>query len=194
MYGKDVNSDLLEVVLMDIIEKALKVAAIAHENQYRKKTNIPYFTHPVAVGMILMRAGYGDVLIAAGILHDTVEDTPLTLAEIEESFGSSVAKIVQGCSEPDKSLPWEDRKKHTIEYLKTAPSDIRVVACADKLHNVRSIINDYEQLGEEVWKKFKRGKEQQKWYYTNVIKSLESQSSFHLLEELKIEVNRLFKN
>jgi (p)ppGpp synthase/HD superfamily hydrolase len=179
---------------MDLIEKALQVAAMAHDGQYRKKTNIPYITHPIAVGMILMKAGYEDELIAAGILHDTVEDTPLTLKNVEESFGSKVARIVEGCSEPDKTLSWEDRKKHTIEYLKTAPLEVRVVVCADKLHNIRSISDDYQQMGEEVWTKFKRGKDQQKWYYQNVLASLGLQSSFNLLEELKIEVNRLFNN
>jgi (p)ppGpp synthase/HD superfamily hydrolase len=177
---------------MDLIEKALQVAARAHDSQYRKKTNIPYITHPVAVGMILMKAGYDEELISAGILHDTVEDTPLTLNTIEEIFGSRVARIVAGCSEPDKTLGWEDRKRHTIEYLKTAPLEIRVVVCADKLHNIRSISDDYQQMGEAVWTKFKRGKDQQKWYYQNVLASLELQSSFDLLAELKIEVNRLF--
>jgi (p)ppGpp synthase/HD superfamily hydrolase len=177
---------------MDLIEKALQVAAMAHDHQYRKKTNIPYITHPIAVGMILMKAGYDDELIAAGILHDTVEDTPLTLKNIEETFGPKIARIVEGCSEPDKTLGWEVRKKHTIEYLKTAPLEIRVVACADKLHNIRSISDDYEQMGEDVWTKFKRGKDQQKWYYQNVLVSMGLQSSFNLLEELEMEVNRLF--
>jgi (p)ppGpp synthase/HD superfamily hydrolase len=178
---------------MDLIEKALQAAAKAHDHQYRKKTSIPYITHPVGVGMILMKAGYDKELIAAGILHDTVEDTSLTLDNIEEVFGQKIAKIVEGCSEPDKTLPWEERKKHTIEYLKTAPLETRVVACADKLHNIRSISDDYKRIGGEVWTKFKRGKDQQKWYYMNVLSSLGLQSSFDLLEELKIEMNRLFQ-
>lgn len=177
---------------MNLIEKALQVAAKAHDHQYRKKTDIPYITHPAGVGMILMKAGYDEELIAAGILHDTVEDTTLTLKDIETIFGLKIAKIVEGCSEPDKTLPWEERKKHTIEYLKTAPFEIRVVVCADKLHNIRSINDDYEQIGEDVWTKFKRGKDKQKWYYTNVLASLELESSFDMLEELKIEMNRLF--
>jgi (p)ppGpp synthase/HD superfamily hydrolase len=180
--------------LMDLVEKALQVAAKAHDHQYRKKSTIPYITHPVGVGMILMKAGYDEELIAAGILHDTVEDTPLTLEDIEGIFGLKIAKIVEGCSEPDKTMPWEDRKNHTIEYLKTAPLEIRVVVCADKLHNIRSINDDYENIGEEVWTKFKRGKDQQKWYYTNVLASLGLQSSFDLLGELKTEMNRLFQD
>ncbi len=177
---------------MDVIEKALQTAAIAHQRQYRKGTEIPYITHPVAVGMILMKEGYEDFVVAAGILHDTVEDTDLTLDDIKRGFGEKIAEIVKGCSEPDKSLAWEKRKEHTLEFLQNASSEIRAVACADKLHNIRSIQRDYEQQGEEVWKKFNRGKEQQKWYYTNVIESLCAQNSFSLIEELRKEVDRLF--
>jgi (p)ppGpp synthase/HD superfamily hydrolase len=177
---------------LDLIEKALQTAAKAHEGQYRKGTDIPYITHPVAVGMMLMKAGYSDEMAAAGILHDTVEDTDLSLQEIERLFGSKVAEIVEGCSEPDKSLSWEERKVHTIEYLKTAPMEIRAVACADKLHNIRSIARDIEQFGPSVWERFKRGKEKQEWYYRQVIVSLGTQSEFELLTELQQEVDRLF--
>lgn len=177
---------------MKLIEMALYVAAQAHEGQYRKNTKIPYIAHPAAVGFILQKAGYNDELIAAGILHDTVEDTELTLEDIEQNFGAHVAEIVAGCSEHDKSLSWEERKEHTIEYLKTATEEIRVVACADKLHNVRSIFQDVERDGEMVWTRFKRGREQQAWYYRNVIRSLGALSTFPLLEELQAEVERLF--
>lgn len=177
---------------MNVIEKALRTAGQAHEGQYRKNTNIPYIIHPVAVGMILMKSGYENPLIAAGILHDTVEDTVLTLMDIEKLFGTRIAGIVDGCSEPDKSLPWEVRKKHTIEFLKTASIDIRAVVCADKLHNIRSIIDDYSQLGDQVWDRFNRGRKCQEWYYTNMVASLGFQSAFPLLTELETEVNRLF--
>jgi (p)ppGpp synthase/HD superfamily hydrolase len=179
---------------MDVIEKALQVASKAHENQYRKNTDIPYIIHPVAVGMMLMKAGYDEDIIAAGILHDTVEDTSLTLGELESDFGAKIAGIVEGCSEPDKSLPWKDRKEHTIEFLRSASEEVRVVACADKLHNIRSIIKDYVQSGETVWDRFNADKEKQKWYYTNVLESLEHQSTFALLKELKTEVDRLFND
>ncbi|MCM3666236.1 HD domain-containing protein [Mesobacillus subterraneus] len=178
---------------MDKIYKALEIAAMAHEGQYRKNTKIPYIAHPVAVGMILQKAGYSEEMVAAGILHDTIEDTELTIADIEREFGTEIAAIVAGCSEPDKSLFWEERKEHTIEFLKTAPVEIRVVACADKLHNVKSIRTDEEQNGDTVWTRFRRGKVQQEWYYRNVIGSLGYASKFPLLEELELEVNRLFQ-
>lgn len=178
---------------MDILEKALLAASKSHEGQYRKNTEIPYITHPVTVGFMLLKKGYSEEVVAAGILHDTVEDTPLTLEEIKREFGAKIAEIVEGSSEPDKSLPWKDRKEHTVEYLKTASEDIRAVVCADKLHNIRSIIRDYEQVGEAVWSRFNAGKEQQKWYYTSVVNSLGAQSSFSLLNELRAEVDRLFR-
>jgi len=177
---------------MDVIEKALQIAARAHVNQRRKGSDIPYIVHPVAVGMILMKAGYDETLVAAGILHDTVEDTDLSLQDIEQEFGPKIAEIVGGCSEPDKALSWDQRKTHTIEYLKNAPNDIRAVACADKLHNIRSIANDYKRIGAEIWNKFNAGKEKQEWYYTQIVESLNYQNSFPLVEELKEEVHNLF--
>ncbi|TCN27234.1 HD domain-containing protein [Mesobacillus foraminis] len=177
---------------MEIIEKALHMAAKAHEGQYRKQSRIPYITHPVAVGMILMKAGYEDDIIAAGILHDSVEDTELTLAQLKNVFGLKIASIVEGCSEPVKSLPWETRKEHSIEFLKGASEDIRAVACADKLHNIKSIIADFNQEGDKVWQRFNRGKVQQEWYYRSIAESLGHISRFPLLDELKEEINRLF--
>ncbi|RFU65178.1 HD domain-containing protein [Peribacillus glennii] len=177
---------------MELIEKALQIASKAHENQYRKNTDIPYITHPVAVGIVLLKEGFGEEIVAAGILHDTVEDTSITLGDIEKMFGTKIAGIVAGCSEPDKSLSWEKRKEHTIEFLKSASNEIRIVACADKLHNIKSIIQDYEQMGEGVWSRFTRGREKQEWYYRNLVDSLGYASPFKLLNELQEEVERLF--
>ncbi|WP_174733353.1 HD domain-containing protein [Mesobacillus harenae] len=177
---------------MNVVDMALEVASVAHDKQYRKQTNIPYISHPAAVGMMLIKAGYGEDLVAAGILHDTVEDTDLTLEEVEKVFGPKIAGIVEGCSEPDKSLSWEDRKEHTIQFIKTASEEIRVVSCADKLHNVRSILIEFEQNGDLVWTRFKRGREQQQWYYENIIESLGYQSEFPLLNEFKSAVEKLF--
>jgi (p)ppGpp synthase/HD superfamily hydrolase len=65
---------------------------------------------------------------------------------------------VEGASEPDKSLPWEERKRHTLEFLKTAPLNVRLVACADKLHNIRTLVSDYENKCDRVWDRFRRGR------------------------------------
>ncbi|MBE1444692.1 HD domain-containing protein [Paenibacillus sp. OAS669] len=178
--------------MSSIIDRAIEFAARAHRGQVRKGTDIPYVSHPFAVGMILQEARCKPEVIAAGILHDTLEDTETTYEDLHRLFGAQVADIVLGCSEPDKSLSWEERKEHTIQYLKTAPRPIRMVACADKLHNVRSTIRAMEAEGESVWKRFKRGKEQQTWYYRQLIESLGYESGFPLLTLLEQEIEALF--
>lgn len=177
---------------MDIIDQAIEFAAKAHRNQYRKGTDIPYISHPVGVGMILQKAECSEEAIIAGILHDTLEDTDTTEDDILNNFGEEVLTIVKSCSEPDKGARWEDRKKHTIDYLKSAPLFVRQVACADKLHNLRSIKRDLTNLGEATWNRFKRGREMQKWYYTELVKSLGHESDFPLLVLLKKEVENVF--
>lgn len=178
---------------MDIIEKAIQIAAIAHENQYRKSTEIPYITHPYTVGMILMKHGYSNEVVAAGILHDTVEDTALTLWDIRNEFGPQIVELVRGTSEEDKDLSWEERKQKTIDSLENASVEICAIVCADKLHNLRSIHEDLEQNGERVWDRFKRGRTQQEWYYKSVYKQLEKPLLGHvILTELKNEINRVF--
>lgn len=175
-----------------LIDKALKFASITHMEDKRKGTDIPYISHPVAVSMMLLQAGYNDEVVVAGLLHDSLEDTPVTVEQIEENFGNHVKSIVEGCSELDKSLSWEERKRHTIEYLESAPNEIRWVTCADKLHNARSMYEDYQAHGENIWSRFKRGREQQEWYYTSIIESLSQGEPFGLIDELRNEVRRLF--
>jgi (p)ppGpp synthase/HD superfamily hydrolase len=160
-----------------MIHLATQVAAKAHQNQLRKGTDIPYITHPLAVGIILAKAGCSDDVIIAGILHDTVEDTSITLDYIRDTFGKKVSTIVEGASEPDKSLPWEERKRHTQDFLKGASPEIKFVALVDKLHNIRTIAADYGEIGEEFWERFNRGKEAQKWYYQGLVQSLRDDSA-----------------
>lgn len=157
---------------MNDIEKAIVFAARAHNKQFRKKGDIPYITHPFAVAFILQKQGCADELVIAGLLHDTVEDTAVTFDDIEREFGAKVAALVKGCTEPDRSAPWEIRKQHTIDYIKTAAFDIKLVVCADKLHNVDCILQEYKEIGDRVWQRFHRGYEQQKWYYTSMVDSL----------------------
>ena len=180
-----------------MIEEAIELAAQAHQGQLRKATETPYVSHPYAVGMMLALAGCPEELIAAGILHDTVEDTYVILDHIRERFGERVAALVEGCSEPDKSASWEERKRHTLEYLRTAAWEVRVVSCADKLHNIRTIRMAYEQIGDDVWGRFKRGRGEQEWYYRGLVESLCSAPAdgreVPFCEELRVEVDRLFR-
>lgn len=160
-----------------MLQYAIQVALEAHKGQKRKGTSIPYIVHPVEVGIILGQNGAEEEVIIAGILHDTVEDTDLTLEDIERMFGTKIRDYVEGVSEPQKGTPgvtWRDRKEHTIEYIKGAKLEVKLISCADKLSNIRSIYNDYINIGDGLWDRFNAGYDEQKWYYINLTKSLSS--------------------
>ena len=157
----------------NLVDSALIFAAHAHQHQRRKSTDIPYIVHPVGVMLTLIQCGESDPeLLAAALLHDTVEDTGVTLAQLRDQFGPRVAAIVEGCSEPDKRDSWENRKQHTIAYLQTAPRDVQLVSAADKFHNLRSMMTDYAEQGDVLWERFKRGRASIAWYYRAVTDSL----------------------
>lgn len=144
---------------------AVEFATKAHSGQFRKKTNIPYIVHPLGAAQILMELNCPNKIVIASLLHDTVEDTIVTYQDIEEIFGRYVMELVKQASEPDQKASWKERKTHTIETLRNSSRDAALVACADKLDNIRSIKRDYEKLGEKVWERFNVSKEDQQWYY-----------------------------
>jgi (p)ppGpp synthase/HD superfamily hydrolase len=152
----------VDFMLTDRMDKAIQTAAVYHQNQYRKnpERKIPYVSHPYAVGLMLMRLGYPEDVIVAGLLHDTVEDTTLKLDEIRKEFGDRVADLVVETSEADKTLPWEERKKRYIEHLRTASREAKAISCCDKLHNMRSMISSLK-AGGNIWGNLKRGKADQ---------------------------------
>lgn len=151
--------------------------------QVRKSTNIPYIIHPVGVMEILLGHTDDVEIIQAGILHDILEDTEGTEQEIEQTFGTRVKNLVIGASEPNhNTLDWQARKEHTIkEVSESADFDTLLVICADKLHNFRTIISDYEKIGETVWQKFHQGKEKQLWYYGQMAKAILNRYPEHKL-------------
>lgn len=178
---------------MDLIEKAINFAAKAHKDQTRKGTEIPYITHPFAVGMLLQKAKCSEEVIAAGILHDTLEDTETSFEDLTERFGVRVANLVLAASENDKSLPWEKRKQHTIHRLKDASVEELQVIVADKLHNLKSIRTDLNLSGDIIWQRFNRGKRDQHWYYSSIVKAVSHRKrEFKLIGELENEIKGVF--
>lgn len=174
------------------IIKALEFAAVKHRNQVRKGTSIPYIVHPVHVAAILAKFHYDDELIMAGYLHDTVEDTETTIDEIEEAFGSRVARLVAFNTET-KSHTWEDRKRHTIESLQDNENpDGAIVMLADKLANIESMTDGYAKEGETMWTIFKRGKVDQRWYYLSIVEALRHFTGVPLYDAYKQAAERLF--
>lgn len=158
---------------MDIKFEAKKFAIKAHEGQRRKSDKEkPMIIHPINVANILEQYNFDDFVIAAGYLHDVVEDTKYELSDIKEIFGEDIASLVEGASEPDKSLSWEERKQHTINTLKTLDIRHKAVVCADKISNLEDLRILFEIKGNYDFSAFKRGFESQRWYYTEIYNSL----------------------
>lgn len=155
---EDVNGNAV------LLNKAIIFAVEKHTGQVRKGTDLPYIVHPLEVMTILGAMHTDAEVMAAGVLHDTVEDTDATIDDIKANFVDRVAELVKGHTE-DKSKPWEERKKEALEELKNAPFDLKCLIMADKLPNMRAIARDYKQSGDKVWEKFNRPKDKQAWYY-----------------------------
>ncbi|KAF1711406.1 bifunctional GTP diphosphokinase/guanosine-3',5'-bis(diphosphate) 3'-diphosphatase [Pseudoxanthomonas kalamensis DSM 18571] len=125
------------------LRRAWQVGAAAHEGQLRKSGEA-YITHPVAVAGVLAELGLDTETLIAAILHDTIEDTPLTHAEIVAEFGETVAELVEGVTKLDK-LKFRDRQEAAAEsfrkMLLAMSRDLRVIMIklADRLHNMRTL-------------------------------------------------------
>ena len=125
---------------MTILERAYRRAVIQHSEQ-RRKSGEPYIIHPLAVAQILADLGMGSIVVAAGLLHDTVEDTDYTLEECRAEFGDTVTGLVDGVTKLSKMEYGDSAQAETIRKMVVAMSrDVRVlvVKLADRVHNART--------------------------------------------------------
>ena len=177
-----------------LIHKAIEFVAVAHREQLRKSSDLPYIVHLFEVAQILTANGASDDVICAGILHDTLEDTKTTKSDLIDNFGQKITNLVCANSE-NKSLSWEERKQQTIDYIKNeATIDELLVICADKLSNIRSCFSDYEKLGDKLWDRFNRGYDKQKWYYLSLSSALSRLEKYAMYKEFNELCNILFKD
>lgn len=174
------------------IYEAIHTTIKAHEHQHRKLDNDKYAAHPIEVGILLAKYGFSDEVICAGILHDTVEDTSVTLQMLRDQFGDTIANYVSYCSESDKSLPWKERKLAYLKQIQNAPKEVLYIICTDKLTNIKSIYRNIDQMGSSLWDVFNAGYDQQKWYYQASLDALSSLEGHPLYEELKSYVHLVF--
>jgi (p)ppGpp synthase/HD superfamily hydrolase len=140
------------------IDAALAMSARAHRAQVRKGTDVPYIVHPVGVAWILERHGFDEDLIVAALLHDTVEDTGMELAEIRAAFGAEVAALVDALTEKKlengEKRPWRIRKAESLAHLARADGRVAALKAADLLHNLRSTLGELATCGPSVWQRF----------------------------------------
>jgi (p)ppGpp synthase/HD superfamily hydrolase len=191
------RDELPTAVLTGRFSEAVRWASHLHADQARKGTRIAYVSHLLAVSSLVLEDGGTEEEAIAGVLHDAIEDSHISEAEIRARFGGPVAEIVVACSDdlggPRDGRTWRDRKETYLAHLERAdlPTGTLRVSAADKLHNARSILSDLREHGPSVWDRFHADVDAQRWYYGEVARVLEARHGSVLTRELRRVVDEL---
>ena len=181
-----------------LLDKAVVFAVRSHSGTERRGKGFPYIVHPLEAVEIVSTMTSDQQLLAAAVLHDTVEDTCVTLEQIRDEFGDRVASIVE--AESDKNAnglsdkdSWHDRKKGAIDRLAKASREAKIVALGDKLSNMRAIARDYSVMGDELWKIFHvTDKKDHEWHYRGLADSLRELEDTFAFKEFETLINQVF--
>ncbi len=191
MANKYIDSELLD--------RAIVFAVKAHRNTERRGKGFPYIVHPMEAMEIVSTITSDQELLAAAALHDTIEDTDVTVEQLREMFGERIAELVyaesdqfsEGVSEEDS---WHERKQAAIDRLAAASHDAKIVAMGDKLSNMRAIWRDYQIKGDELWKIFHvTDKASHEWHYRGLAASLKELSDTFAYKEFMRLINEVFE-
>jgi len=182
----------------DVIAKAITYAAENHKGMVRKKTEIPYIVHPMEAAAIVATMTVDANVIAAAVLHDVVEDTPITVEILRTEFNDIICDLVAEESEDKRegqpaSETWLIRKEEAIETLKKASTEAKMVALGDKLSNIRAMARDYRKSGEALWDRFNQNDPKiQAWYYESLLEAFGELCEFDAYDEYKMRVEDVF--
>lgn len=181
-----------------ILDRAIVFAVNAHQGTERRGKGFPYIVHPMEAVEIVATMTTDQELLAAAVLHDTIEDTDVTLDDIRREFGERVAKLVEeesdvfidGVSEADS---WHERKQAAIDRLAQASRDAKMVALGDKLSNARIIYRDFVQKGNELWNIFHvTDVKEHEWHYRGLAESLKELEGTFAYSEFTDLINKIF--
>ena len=185
--------------MMDKVTKAIEFAAKAHDGMSRKKDKTPYILHPLEAAVIVGSMTEDRDVISAAVLHDVVEDTDITIEEIETNFGPRVRELVESETEDKRAdLPpedtWRIRKVESLEELaECGDTDVLMLWLGDKLSNMRSFYRIWKAEGDSMWQSFnQKDPSQQKWYYTTIAELTSSLSEYSAWQEYNELVKIVF--
>lgn len=181
------------------VSDAIILAANAHKGQYGKLIDCPYIFHPLQVASVISTITLDENVIAAGVLHDVIEDAGVTPETIKEQFGEEVYELVLSETEnkhPElpKSETWMTRKQESLEVLKNTKNiNVKILWLSDKLANIRSYCEYYKEHGDQLWQKFHQtDPAKHKWYYEQIIEYTKELSDTKAYKELVQLFNNLF--
>lgn len=161
-----------------LLDKAIVFAVKAHQGVERRGKDFPYIVHPMEAVSIAATMTGDQELLAAAALHDTVEDTDVTLDDIRREFGERVAKLVEEESDVfmegvSEEASWHARKQASMERLSKASRDAKIVALSDKLSNARAIYRDFKEKGDAIWNIFHvKDVAEHEWHYRGLQRAL----------------------
>ena len=190
MANKALNTELLD--------RAIIFAVRAHAGTERRGKGFPYIVHPMEAMEIVATMTPDQELLAAAALHDTVEDTDVTVDQIRAEFGDRIANLVaaesdafvEGVSEEDS---WHARKQAAIDRLAKAPHDAKMVALGDKLSNMSAIARDYAVQGDALWNLFHaKDPKDHAWHYRGLADSLRELQDTFAFREFESLINQVF--
>ena len=181
-----------------LLDRAIVFAVQAHAGTERRGKGFPYIVHPLEAMEIVATMTADQELLAAAVLHDTVEDTSVTVAQLREEFGERIASLV--ASESDEVHPgvcdedsWHARKRAAIERLSRASRDAKMVALGDKLSNMRAIARDYALQGDALWNLFHaKDRKDHEWHYRGLAQALSELSGTFAFQEFEQLINQVF--
>ena len=187
----------------DLLDRAIIFAVKAHHNTERRGKGFPYIVHPMEAVEIVATITPDQELLAAAALHDTVEDTDVTVEDIRREFGDRVADLVHAESDQidgvlfngeNETETWHARKQAAIDRLRRAPHDAKIVALGDKLSNMRAIYRDYMVKGDALWSIFHvTDKASHEWHYRGLADALSELSDTFAYQELVTLIDKVFK-
>ncbi|MBR5735851.1 MAG: bifunctional (p)ppGpp synthetase/guanosine-3',5'-bis(diphosphate) 3'-pyrophosphohydrolase [Bacteroidales bacterium] len=181
-----------------LLDRAIIFAVRAHSGTERRGKGFPYIVHPMEAMSIVATMTSDQELLAAAVLHDTVEDTDVTVEQLREEFGERVAMLVaiesdtieEGISKKDS---WHGRKQDAITRLANAPLDAKIVALGDKLSNMRAIARDFETQGKSLWNMFNiKVHEDHEWHYRGLADSLKELQDTDAYKEFEQLIDKVF--
>ena len=184
----------------ELLDRAIIFAVKAHAGTERRGKGFPYIVHPMEAVEIVATMTSDQELLAAAALHDTVEDTDVSIEDIKSQFGERIAHLVD--AESDKKIEgvseeksWHERKQAAIARLTSASHDGKIVALGDKLSNMRAIARDYLQMGDKLWELFHvKEKEAHSWHYHGLLEALKELEETFAYKEFKQLVAQVFDN
>ena len=181
-----------------VLDRAIIFAVKAHSGTERRGKGYPYIIHPMEAVEIVATMTKDQELLAAAALHDTVEDTGVTVEQIRKEFGDRIAELVAAESDEmpvgvSEEASWHSRKQAAIDRLSHASRDAKIVALGDKLSNMRAIARDYKLMGDALWDIFHaKDPKDHEWHYRGLADALRELEDTFAFKEFENLINQVF--